>query len=403
MPPLGHGWAARLRWPLLWLLIISTGFAGWELTPPGDPNRNWSTSVTLRGVYDDNFNATQNDRQSGLRFGSDVRLRAKVPIEKLFIGLDYDYGDEYPRDSELGGVNQSHNVNVSVNYVFNPRLALSVSETFIQSLEPQLSSPFNVVQAGTYVYDNVVATMGFALTPRWNLSVAESWDIWRYQVSSVASNSDHEDYQTTASAIHTLDPRTSVGLNYQYGRTLFTNPGTNDALNAQSHSLYVSFVRRFNPQLSLQLSGGYSIRESDDGGSSTAPYAAGSLIYNYGPDSAISATVAHSLSEATVGITRDFSTAETTTFLLQVNHRLTARLVALANVSYAFSNFEQPLQTRTLSADEQALTTHLGLTYVFRVWLSAEAGYTYTKLESPDLPGRSYDRNQISLGATLSY
>ena len=164
---------------LLWLTITSTGFADWALTPPGDPHRNWATAVTVRGVYDDNFNTSATDRQSGFRLGSDIRLRAKVPIQRLFIALDYDYAVDYPRDIRLGGINQTHNANLTVNYVFTPRLALGLSETFIKSLEPQLvqgpaAAPVTIVQAGNYIFDKADATISYALTPRWSLFARSS-------------------------------------------------------------------------------------------------------------------------------------------------------------------------------------------------------------------------------------
>ncbi|HUK82893.1 MAG TPA: hypothetical protein VLZ12_09720, partial [Verrucomicrobiae bacterium] len=131
-------WGGQLSWPLLWLAVTSTGFAAWELTPPGDVNRSWSTSLTLRGIYDSNWNATEVNPQSGFRFGSDLQLRANIPLERMFLGLRYDYGVLYPRDPNAGGVDQTHNASVSFIYSFSPRLALSLNETFVYSLEPQL-------------------------------------------------------------------------------------------------------------------------------------------------------------------------------------------------------------------------------------------------------------------------
>jgi hypothetical protein len=392
---------------LAWLMATRAVLAGWELTPPGDPNRNWAASVTLRGAYDDNFYYTEKNKESGLQFSSDIVLRASVPLERFFMGLNYDYGIIYPRDVRQGGVDETHNVSVSANYTFSPRLTLSLNENFISSFQPQLVQtqagvPVTLVYAGSYIYDTVGGNLNYALTPRWSLALNGSWDIWRYEVSSVASNNDVEDYQTTLSALYALDQRTTVGINYQYGQNVYLNPGTNNALNGQSDSAYLSVVHRFSPRLSLQLNGGYTIRESGDGTMSSAPSAYGSLAYNYGLDDTISLIIAHALTAASVQVTRLFSTSENTSVALQINHRFTARLRTVADCSYVYSTFSVPVYTFLLTAQEQALTAHLGFNYAFRDWLSVVLDYYYIQLTS-DVHGWAYDRNQVSLGVTLSY
>ena len=399
---------------LPWLMATRVAFAGWEFTPAGDPNRNWAANVTVRGVYDDNFNDTQIDRQAGLRYSSDLVLRANIPLERLFMGLNYDYGVTYPRDIKLGGVNESHNLTLGVNYTFNPRLTLALNENYVSSIQPQLVQtqagvPVSVLQAGDYIYDTVGANLNYILTPRWSLSVNGNWDIWRYAVLTIASNNDREDYQMTLSALYMLDQRTTAGINYQYGQNVFTNPGTNNALNAEWHSVYLSLVRGFNPRLSLQLNGGYTIREAGDGSMSTAPSAYGSVAYNYGPDSNISLILGHTLTEGSVagfGISRQFNASENTSVAFQINHRLTPRLRATVDASYVLSTFLMPVSVFSLTGQDVALTGHIGVNYAFRNWLSAVMDYYYTRYTQTisGIPGTfTFDRDQVSLGLTFSY
>jgi len=311
-------------------------------------------------------------------------------------------------------------------------LALSVNENFVNSLQPELvrssaNAPITVVQAGTYIYDTVGGGLIYTLSPRWNVSVNGSWDIWEYQASSVASNNNHQDYSGTLSALYLFDTRTTVGLNYQYGQNVYVNPGTNNGLDAVSHTLYLSVVRRFNPRLSLSLNGGYTIRNSQDGSQSTSPSAYGSLVYIYGPVSTITLTAAQSLNEATVGVNRQFSAQQNTSFVLQISHRLTARLRAIGDITYVYSSFTQPLGAGattgpievggfqnptfigsqgggTIKPNDQALTAHLGLNYAFRIWMSAVLDYNYTELVSSDAGLiQPFSRNQITTGISLIY
>ncbi len=429
-----RSWRIPLQWPALLLLLLTarTSFAQWDLTHAGDPSRNWGVAVTESVGYDDNFNATEKDRQSGIRSVSDVKLRANVPFERFFVGMQYDYQAIYPQDIKLGGFDETHNLNLTANYTVNPRLALNFNENFINSLQPGLvqniaGAPVTVTQTSTYIYDNVGGGLIYSLAPRWNVSLNGSWDIWDYQSSVVASNNNHQDYSATLSALYLLDTRTTVGLNYQFGENVFVNPGPNDGLNAVSHTLYLSLSRRFNPRLSASLNGGYTIRESQDGTQSTSPSAYGQLVYNYGPMSTITLTVAQSLNEATVGVNRQFSAQQNTSFVLQINHRVTVRLRAIGDITYVYSSFVAPLNGGgatgpipiggfggptlipppgggTISPNDQSLTAHLGLNYAFRDWASAVLDYYYIEQVSSDaaliVP---YTRNQINAGISLSY
>ena len=428
-----RSWRVPFQWPVLLLLLLTPrlSFAQWDFTHAGDPNRNWGVVATESVGYDDNFNATEKNPESGVRLNSDVKLRASVPLERFFVGMQYDYGVTYPRDINLGGVQESHNLSMSANYTVSPRLALNVSENFVDSLQPELvrgaaNAPISVVQAGTYIYDSVGGGVIYSLGRQWNVSLNGTWDIWRYQTAAVAIDNDREDYSATLSALYLLDPRTTVGLNYQYGQNVFVNGGTNNGLDAVSHTLYLSVVRRFNPHLSLSLNGGYTIRESQDGTQSTSPSAYGSLVYNYGPVSTISIFLAQSLNEATVGITRQFSGQQNTSLDLQISHRLTVRLRAIGEITYVYSSFVSPLGAGTtggpvavggfgnptllglaggtIKPNDQSLTAHLGLSYAFRDWASAVLDYNYSELVSSDaLLIGAYTRNQISTGISLTY
>ena len=384
--------------------------AGWEFTAPGDPNRSWNVSATTVAAYDDNFNGTTVNRQSAVRDTSDVRFRANVALERLFVGGQYDYAISYPQDVNLGGYNQTQNLNISGNYAVSPRLTLGFSEVYINAIEPELvqgpaNAPITIVHSGAYVYDAISGTLNCLLTPRWSMSVNGSWDIINYSDQTTAHQNDHEDYTGTLSALYLLDPRTTVGVNYQYAADYYTHPGPNNGLNGYSNTGYLSVVRRFNPRLSLSLNGGYTIRDSEDGTESTGPSAYASVVYNYGPADTISLTVAESLNQATTGVSQQFSAQENTTAALQVNHRLTVRLRALADVSYTYSTFTQPLfGVVTLKPHDQAITAHVGLNYTFTEWLSAVLDYTHYDLTSSEaFLIQPYTRNMASIGITLTY
>ncbi len=411
------GWRVFILSLRLLLLLVAPTLcrAAWDLSLPGEPSRNWSVSESTGVQYDDNFNSTENNRISGVRYTSDLRLGVRVPWQRSLLNGVYDYGLMYPSNiPKLGGVDQSHTLNISENYSLNPRLMLSLNDNFVNSIQPQLvqgasGAPATIIQAGTYYYDMFGGSVSYSLTPRWTTSLSGNWDIWRYQEPIFATNYNHEDYSATLSALYSVNPRTILGVNYQYAADTFTNPGFRNGLDAYSNTGYLSMTHQFNPKLALVLHGGYTVRNSADGTTSTAPSGYGSLIYNYGPLDSISLVVVQSLSSASLAYTRSFSAQQTTSLDLQVNHRFTARLHTVLEASYSYNSFtaellNQQFQLQNVKPNYQAITTHWGLTYDFRVWLSAALNYSYARLLSSDVNVvQPYSRDQISVGLTLAY
>jgi hypothetical protein len=403
-----------LPWLALLALLLAApaAFAAWDFTPAGDPNRNWGAAVTATAGYDDNFNAQSSHQESGFRIGTDIKLRAAVAIDRLFLAGTYDYQVNSSTTAVFDAVDQTHNLNVTANYVASPRLTFALTENYINTLQPgivlnQSGTPISLVDAGQYSYDYVSGVMNYALTERWSISCAGNWDIWQYDLQAYATNNDHQDYGATVSALYALDKRTTVGLNYQWGENIYVNPGSNSALNADSHTVYLSVVRRFSPLLSATLNGGYTIRYAADGSTSSSPSGYGQLTYNYASASTLSLTLAESLSATSIQVTRQYSAEENSSVAIDLNHQVTVRLHALADLTYQYSSYTAPppgsAGTKS-SPNDQALTFHLGLNYAFRSWISAVLDYYYTRLDSGDpLVSQSYSRDQINVGTTLTY
>ncbi len=411
----------RFPWPALLALFLAAPAAfaatGWDFTPAGDPNRNWGASVNTFVGYDDNFNATENKPLLGARVGSDIKLRATVPIDRLFLAGTYDYQIISSRPEVFQGVDLSHNVNLSANYVASPRLTFGLTENFISTLQPGAvltpnGQSVTLVDAGQYTYDAVSGTMNYSLTERWSVSLSGSWDIWQYQELFYATNDDHQDYSATVSAFYALDNRTTVGLNYQWGQNLYVNPGPGAGLDADSHSLYLSIVRRFNPQLAATLNAGYTVRYSENGTNNSSPTAYGQLTYNYGPASTLSLTLGESLSASSLGVNRQFGAQQNSSVAIDLNHQVSVRSHALADLTYQYSTFTAQVATQSstgattsvTSPNDQSLTLHLGLNYAYRAWGSIVLDYYFTRQLSAD-PGlvQPYIRDQINLGTTLTY
>src|SRR5207245_2613050 len=119
----------------------------------------------------------------------------------------------------------------------------------------------------------------------------------------------------------------------------YTGNTSTSTRNSESHTGYLSLVRRFNPQLSLQLNGGMGITEFSDGTQSTAPWAVLQTTYNFGPASSAAAGFSYSLSTTEVAA---FRSSDNASLFAQINHRLTNKLRGNLNLSYVLSRLGNP-------------------------------------------------------------
>jgi len=240
----------------------------------------------------------------------------------------------------------NHNVNVVANYTVNPRLALSVNENFVNSLQPELvrssaNAPLRLCRrARTFT-----TPWGVGSSTRCRRDgVYRSTALGTFGSTKFVyrSNNNHQDYSATLSALY-LWTRAPRRAELPVRSNIYVNAGTNNALDAVSHTL-VSIPRaEVQPTPVLVPQGGYYGPRLAGRTQSTSPSAYGSLVYVYGPTSTITLTLAQSLSEATIGVNRQFRRPAKHSFVLQISHRLTARLRAIGDITYVYSSFTQPL------------------------------------------------------------
>jgi hypothetical protein len=246
---------------------------------------------------------------------------------------------------------------------------------------------------------------------------------------SYSASLDREDQTATADLRWKALPETTGVLGYQYEHLDYTSPEfiiypvvspilgslavvpyRSNSRDQNSHFVYLGVDQSFSPTLNGSLRvGGQYIDYFNYGTSEFSPYADGSLVYQYMPQSSVQLGVKH-LHNSTdvVGVsgTTPVLDEETTTAYVSVNHRVTSRFTTSLMVQAQYSSFNGGGVFYN-GQDEDLYLVTLSAAYHFTPWLSGEAGYTYTKLLS-DAPTfgfatRSYSRNQIYLGVRATY
>lgn len=362
-------------------------------------------NVSLREGYDDNVNTTSANKQGAATTAIEPQLLVNIPLETTSFGLRYTYGATY-YSTQRSTIDQSHSAELAFSHTFTSRLDLGVRDNVVRGLQPelvQLTTGVPVITRirGDYLYNSLNGTLSYALSQRWMLSLGGTWQLWRYDDPAISIANDLDAYQATLGAAYAINPRTTLGVNYQYGRVNYVNTGTGRARNSDSNTGFLSLVQRFSPKLSLQVNGGYELRDFDDGTSENAPSVSASLSYNYATRSAVTAGFSYQLSTTEVAAYR---ATEAASLFGQINHAFTPKFNASANVAYSLFTFRSPTPGSLLQPglEETGFQVGLTLTYEFRRWLSADLRYTYNQVTS-DLGGRSFDRNQVSMGLRLAY
>ena len=130
--------------------LIAAGTASLQAAYAPDWNSTsasmWSVSGTLRGFYDDNFDAAPNGSSKVGSFGFEVspQVALNVPLQQTELGMRFIYGLYYYQKREDRGENpidQTHQFDLWVDHAFTERWQARVQDSFAVGQEPELIDP----------------------------------------------------------------------------------------------------------------------------------------------------------------------------------------------------------------------------------------------------------------------
>lgn len=399
---------SRISWAGM-MLFAATVQAVYLPSQLPDPSRRWSVSVSVREGYSDNVNATATHREGSSYTTVEPKFYLNLPGDQTFFGLQYTYQMfYYPNRTAPEEVDQNHIFDLLCSHRFTPRLTLDVNDSFRRAISPELANTVNGVprierERGDYWYNALSGSLTYSASHRWTLSLAQLWETVSYDKSSIAKDSDHNSFSTSASATYTVDPVSSVGANVRYSFTLQREPGHNDERNSQSEAVFLSYTHLFTPVLGLNLAGGASFNQFGEGQSSVSPYASGSLSYTYLPDCTLSFIAGYSFFDTEVAAYRS---SDTFSMSAQLSHRLTPKCRVTLSAAYLLYQYrnrtEQVVANVPTNPMENALRLGLSASYQLTRWLYADLSYGYDQVWS-DFQDREYWRNRIDGGLRFTF
>ncbi|HVY71509.1 MAG TPA: outer membrane beta-barrel protein [Verrucomicrobiae bacterium] len=392
-----------------------------------ETSKFWSVSLGLRGFYDDNY-AMRPDNVARDSFGFEVMPSVKLNYagDQTYVGLSYDYTMKYYDDRVNNSADHSHVVNARLNHAFTPGHKLDLTDSFVIAQEPELLEPSGAVtfplrSDGNNIHNNANATYTGELTQLLSVVLGYSNGLYDYQQTGPSSYSaalDRMEHLVTFNLRWTALQSTVLLLGYQYNLVdhtskdslvtppaAYINPNVRDS---ESHYVYGGVDQVFNQYLSASLRAGAQITEyqnalptMDD--NQVSPYVDVSGTWTYMEGSSLQVGVRHARNQTDVAFFAGGATPtidqESTTVYASLTHKFTAKFKG--NLMGQFQHGEFNGGTIDGQADDY-YSLGVNFSYQFNQYFSAEAGYSYDKLDS-DLAGRAFDRNRVYIGVRAVY
>jgi hypothetical protein len=407
----------------------------------------WSVQATLRGFYDDNVNAQQNNGVESAGFELSPSVDFGLIGEQTSFNVGYTFTarffDKNPNPGRRSSKSDyTHRFEADLAHAFSPRLDVAVSESFVIGQEPDfLRDPAGTQRVdGDNIRNNAGIDFNLAVTELLGLSFGYQNSFYDYadknpatlpaggapgSLVTDASNSgllDRLEHSVRIDSNWRLTPKTTGIVGYTYSQINYIGdevikgiiglPGSqvlSEDRDSRGHTFYVGAQHVFSPKLSALLKVGaqyFDYYNSLAGDSQWSPYVQSSLTYAFQTTTTFDAGFKYSRSAANVagtgGTAASFVQDEETAVVYgSLKHQIIPKLTGSLNATAQHAKYNGG----GVGFDGQTFIYYqlgLDLSYQFTRNLSGHIGYNFDKIDS-DLANRSYDRNRVYLGVTAGF
>lgn len=411
----------------------------------------WTIQATLRGFYDDNFNAAPDAADLGDyerdSFGFEVNpsITLAFPLGQTAIGLGYSYSYKNYENRPIGSDSHddsSHTFNVSLDHAFNPRYSVAVRDSFVIGQEPDLLRTGNAMTTFQRVPGDNIRNFG-SIDFRGNLTEVLGFEVgyansyFNYDddgpidngfgevgIPSLSGLLDRLEHVVHLDGRYNLQPTTALILGYQYRDVDYTGDEViagvlpaesglslmSSDRNSRSHYAYLGLEHAFRSDLTAGIRAGAQYTDYYNDPSQEAnwsPYALASVRYTYMPQSFVELGVTHDRNATDIigvdvnGLDQGYTVdQESTVVYLSLNHRITPKLLGSVLGQYQNSSFNGGAYD---SETEQFYMAGVNLEYQFTPNFAAHVGYNYDLLDSDLGDLRDLHRNRVYIGVTARY
>jgi hypothetical protein len=308
-------------------------------------------------------------------------------------GLTLDQFDNRPGDKLL----DSHEANVRVAHAFSKSTNIDVNDLFVISRNPEsllAGVPLNPDQS--FARNQLDGRFVTPITPKSTATLKARSVYYDYRNATLGRSLDRVENLYGLAGDYAVLPEVKAVGEYRHQDVYYTTQG--EVKN--KYSDYVMGGIDYDVAKKLSLSGrvGAEWRRRLAERDTTAPYAELSAKYNYTENSFLIGGAAFTMDETSD--TARFSDSKVRRFFVNVQHSVTALIVASASATFE----PAVLQGRHGYADIDEETTRLGaaLTYLPTKNWAISASYDYDRVHSDD-PFRGMTRQRVALNASYTF
>jgi len=358
-------------------------------------------SVSVREGYDDNVFATDTNREGSFFTNFGLGTAYEFGSSRLQLRTAAGGGVTYYYSRPGDKVDLTGNVSLIATYLATPRLTLSFSTYTAYISQPdynvQGTSASNGNQNGDYFYSANDLTANYSWTDL--ISTTTRYNITGYVYADSSLNDSQGRIEQTIgqSFNYLLLPKTTVIAEYR------ANPITyyQADLNSFGNFFLVGIDQIFNPRFQwnsrLGVEWRFTQNPTDGEGQYVGPYMESTLTYSYAKRSNLSWTMRYGTEASGLA---DVTERQTFRTAFNLQHSITARLSANANLGYQFNYYDQA--NVITSYYENVVDAGVQLTFNMNRIFNVNLGYTYSAVFS-DNSDREYYRNIVYLGSSANF
>lgn len=278
-----------------------------------------------------------------------------------------------------------------------PRTLLTLREDFVHTSDPPGTELTGPVESST----NTLRPEGeYRITSTFSTGVNFTWTHVRFDQASIGNLIDRDEYRPGASVFWKFTPKADIGLNYTYGRVIFSEA---DDRNYTDNLVFVSLRGDITAKLSSTLRVGYLIRTPD---SSSQPGWSG---LTFGGDTTYKPTERTTMTLATQRVPQEstFGTDPfyvTTNASLSVTQQLLPKLSVNARLGGGVNDYstKQTTDGRTDFRRDTFILAGAGIDYDIQPWLRVGLEYRRTSRDS-NFPSFRFVDDRVSGRATVQF
>ena len=391
--------------------------------PPVEPVFDLHPLVAVSEQYSDNFQLTPTNRIDNFRTTISPGLFVGIngPRTRGTVSTTLDVTqDSINRFGDLGFF---PTLSAGVTHAFDPRLSVSLTDTFTRSDNPALANQFGLqqqrqtftsntlslsadwlldrlatqayYQLGTFfstsdTVSNIAGVdVGLPLGPLMTFKIGYEFS---YSTTSGATSNDSTGNLVWLSLARQLTPLNSVGISTSYSTQ------TLDGTRIWNPSLFA--VYQLPGRLSLSGSAGFGYLSSDSGGN--FPMFTANISATYRLAKAVMGVAILQGFNQTFLQAENFGVTLTRSYTGTFGYALTSFIDTNLRASYS-ENQATGVGNTSASADSKTFTGQAGLAWRLRQWLTMGLDYTYTRTDSAGISGGVATENQATIRLTGSF